>query len=107
MISSDDDFEVFCDDFSRSVLVDGKKAFAIFSRGSSSERTIRGTVVSDTRSFLVGKISWAKEGSKVQVDDRHFEIEEILEKAGLYSYFLKIDYANEREDADDSEGYGF
>ena len=80
---------MFTQGFGETVLVDGRPTCAIFSKGSTKERTIRGTVISDSRSFLVGVIPWAEEGSKVQLKDEHFEIDEVQEKAGIYSYYLR------------------
>jgi len=104
VIERPEDLAVFGQGFGGSVTVDGQASGAIYSKGSDKERTIRGTVISDNRSFLVGLIPWADLGSKVEANGMNFIIEEIQEKAGLYSYYLKKDYGIEREE-DESSGY--
>ncbi|MFK7822781.1 MAG: hypothetical protein AB8G05_01390 [Oligoflexales bacterium] len=89
MIQTEEDLKAFTKGFGETVMVDGRPVSVVFSKGSTKERTIRGTVISDSRSFLVGIISWAEENSKVEVDGQHFEIDEIQEKAGIYSYYLR------------------
>ena len=89
MIETEQDFKAFTKGFGELVMVDDRPSSAIFSRGSTRERTIRGTIISDSRSFLVGVIPWAKEGSKVDVKGECFEVDEIQEKAGISSYYLK------------------
>ena len=89
MIQTEDDFKAFTQGFGQKVLVDDRPVTVVFSKGSTKERTIRGTVISDSRSFLVGLIPWAREDSRVEVDGENFEIDEIGEKAGIYSYYLR------------------
>ncbi len=105
MIERPEDLKVFGHGFGGAVTVDGQASDAIYSRGADKERTLRGTVISDSRSFLVGVIPWAKVGSRVEADGKNFVIEEIQEKAGLFSYYLKRNYGSESED--DGEDYPY
>ena len=89
MIENEQDFKAFTQGFGEAVIVDGRPTCVIFSKGFTKERTIRGSIISDSRSFLVGVIPWAKEDSKVKVGDEIFVIEEIQEKAGICSYYLR------------------
>ena len=105
MIERPEDLHVFASSFTGSILVDGIKANAIFSKGSDQERTIRGTIISDSRSFLVGLIPWAKADSIVEAGDKSYQIDEIQEKAGLFSYYLTKHYNHEEDVNDESEDY--
>jgi hypothetical protein len=103
MIERPEDLLVFGQGFGGSVTVDGQASEAIYSKGSDKERTIRGTVISDNRSFLIGVIPWAKPESRVEANGKQFVIEEIQEKAGLFSYYLKRHYERESEEDDSSD----
>ena len=100
MIERPEDLKVFGQGFCGSVTVDGRASGAVFSRGADRERTLRGTVISDNRSFLVGVIPWAREGSEVRADGRDFVIEEIQQKAGIITCFLKLDRKGEVSESD-------
>ena len=100
MIEVYDDLRVFGQGFHETVYVDDQGVEVVFSQGADKERTIRGTVISDNRSILIGLIPWAIEGSKVEVRGDNYLIEEIQAKAGLFTYFLSKDYNFERENSE-------
>ena len=78
---------IFCEN----IVVDGKQHLGIFDVGLNKKKTIRGTQLNDTRSFVLLSEKF-EVGGIVKREGKSFKIAEREDSSvGFYTYFLESD----------------